>query len=475
MVTTRRQHQLQDDLAAFPEPKLVANGKPIPIDRTCELRVDSNGNSDSAESTTYNSDPDVPPTYTIDLSLPPDQRYIKLAADFKPRLRELTSLFDEVIESTGIENVERVRSLARLFLRGVYSREQTEELRGISRTIGVDMYLLVALNTLLDVLMGCTSGGARVRDESISRMLHFRVLDWGMDALRHVVVNLEFIQSPNSKVIARSVTYVGFVGVLTGVRLFTLLRKRVSFGFFADIRRNNLSVSLNVRPNHDQSSVWSELKFRGHHLLMLLGYRPTLSSILRSYIIPEYHHHFFSGKWYPSAKPLPDLETITKDFPSTPSTAAYIIASSGQVTTVFEKDRVTSNIRSSRSFIVATNHDNIVEPTPGTEFSKSQTPQARLRMEALMDLIADSTDRQTRLEKRWGKAKRTFKKTHPRTSGEDMYITQKELSTWLQEYPTTNESTHFACIMDPERGEMVWLRRWKDFVYDQSILVDPVQ
>jgi hypothetical protein len=88
---------------------------------------------------------------------------------------------------------------------------------------------LVALNTLLDLLMGCTSGSARTQEGSISKMLHFRTLDWEMDALRHIVVNLEFIQSPSSKVIARSVTYVGFIGVLTGVRLVTLLRKRISF------------------------------------------------------------------------------------------------------------------------------------------------------------------------------------------------------------------------------------------------------
>lgn len=213
MVTTRSQHQAQAN-----DPELVAHGSRTSIEQTCELRVDSDNSSDSNENNSCNSDPDVPPTYTIDLSLPPRQRYVELARDFKPRLRELTSLFDEVIEYTGIENIERVRSLARWILRGVYSKEQTEELRGICKTIGVEMYLLVALNTLLDLLMGCTSGGARTQEGSISKMLHFRTLDWGMDELRHIVVNLEFIQSPSSKVIARSVTYVGFVGVLTGVR-----------------------------------------------------------------------------------------------------------------------------------------------------------------------------------------------------------------------------------------------------------------
>jgi hypothetical protein len=222
--------------------------------------------------------------------------------------------------------------------------------------------------------------------------------------------------------------------------------------------------------------MWSELKFRGHQLLMLLGYRPSISSMLRSYIIPEYRQHFFSRKWYPSTKPLPDLTAITNILPSTPSTAAYVIASSGQVTSVFEKDRVTSGIRSSRSFIVVTNHDNLTEPNPndhGKESAVADTSQVQLGMEALADLIADSTERQTLMEEKWHKAKQAFKKTHPKTGTEETYVTQDELSTWLQDYPVTNESTHFACIMDPERGEVVWLRRWKEIVCDQSTLNDP--
>jgi hypothetical protein len=107
-------------------------------------------------------------------------------------------------------------------LRRVYSKEETEELRGISEAAGVEMFLVVALNTFLDLFMGCTSGGVRTRDsdgdELETRMLHFRTLDWGMDSLRRVLVNLEFVRSPGTEVIARSITYAGFVGVLTGVR-----------------------------------------------------------------------------------------------------------------------------------------------------------------------------------------------------------------------------------------------------------------
>jgi hypothetical protein len=163
--------------------------------------------------------PDTPPTYTIDLSLPPAERYVEVAKDFKDNIVELTQLFDEIVLNSGTRiPLSTVKSVAKLFLRRVHSSEQTEELRGISKAIGVEMYLLVSLNTLLDLFMGCTSGGVRVGDEDGVRMMHFRTLDWAMDVLRKVVVLFEFVEKPKGEVVARSVSYVGFIGVLTGVR-----------------------------------------------------------------------------------------------------------------------------------------------------------------------------------------------------------------------------------------------------------------
>ena len=64
-------------------------------------------------------------------------------------------------------------------------------------------------------------GGKRASGPDEQRMLHFRTMDWGMDPLRGVLVELEFVRSRSpepEKAIARTVTYAGFVGVLTGVR-----------------------------------------------------------------------------------------------------------------------------------------------------------------------------------------------------------------------------------------------------------------
>lgn len=186
------------------------------------------------------------PTYRIDLSLAPADRYTQLATDFSPKMKELTPLFDEVLATmVPWRKVRRfIEFLASLVLRRVFSKEETQELRGIAKASGVEMYFLVALNVLLDSLLGCTSGGVLIvpkerkrRSKSSSgsasqdvpegmedRMMHFRTLDWSMDGLRSVLVILEFVKSKSEepeKVLARSVTYSGFVGCLTGVRYVT--------------------------------------------------------------------------------------------------------------------------------------------------------------------------------------------------------------------------------------------------------------
>jgi len=175
--------------------------------------------------------------YRIDLSLPPSERYTQLATEFAPKMREIIPLFDEVLAvAIPWAWARRVLEwLSTFFLRRLYSSEETQELKGIAMASGVDLYFLVALNVLLDSLMGCTSGGVLtkpekskyigrspwIEDERAPRMMHFRTLDWGMDELRSVLVILEFVRSKSEtpeKVIARTITYAGFVGVLTGVR-----------------------------------------------------------------------------------------------------------------------------------------------------------------------------------------------------------------------------------------------------------------
>ncbi|KAL9069435.1 MAG: hypothetical protein Q9157_006150 [Trypethelium eluteriae] len=167
-------------------------------------------------------DADVPPIYRIDLSLSPRERYKVLAHDYKDQLKGFTGILNDLLEefvskSEFYKNL--IKKLSQILLRRLYSEEETEELRGIHDVTGIAMHLLICFNVVLDSLMGCTSGGARVEGgASKGRMLHFRTVDWHMEPLRKIVVQLEFVDGRQGDVAARSITYVGFLGMLTGVR-----------------------------------------------------------------------------------------------------------------------------------------------------------------------------------------------------------------------------------------------------------------
>lgn len=389
----------------------------------------------------------VPPKYTIDLSRPPAERYAEVVADFKHQLAGLTGLFDDVVKTSHLP-LKTTTNLAQLFLRRLHSKEQTEELRGISKASGVDMYLLVCFNTLLDLFMGCTSGGARVRTANGNCMYHFRTLDWGMDSLRRVIVQLEFVERPHGPVIARSVTYVGYVGVLTGVR-------------------EGLSVSLNFRPYHNNdTSTVANLRLQSHLLMVLLGLRPSISAKLRDLIVPAVPRPLLGkkkkGRWT-----FPSLGEIKRDFPSVPTTAVYLIFCDGDETAVLEKDRVTATVRSATSFIAITNCDVLPE---GSEERDVKRPRAKLNL--LEDLLEEAEDRRVCLEKRWKKAEQRLKRRKSGAAEDEMNILPGQVIKWVQGWPTTNECTHYAVVMDPKAGDVVWARRWLDGEVEPKVSLD---
>ncbi len=426
--------------------------------RVHQATTSNHGSNTSSTNTDSTTEEEQPPTYTINLGLPPAERYVQLAKDFKPLIAEVASLFDEVLLSlTPKFPVKSFKAFSRTMLRRLYNKEETEELRGISKAADVEMFLLVALNTFLDLFMGCTSGGVRVHgDDREPSMMHFRTLDWGMDSLRKMVVRLEFVYVEGGDVFATSITYAGFVGILTGVR-------------------KGLSFSLNFRPNHNVSSPLSHIRFYGHHLLVLLGLRPSISSVLRSQFLPHYASTKRQEKSSTLAKALPTLATISTDLPSIPSTACYLIFSDGKSTLAFEKDHRTAVVRSASDFIVATNHDQDHE---GTNYihddAQDTSPETGMQM-----LVEESVDRKECVLDCWKRDRWQRWRDSNLTANGDSFledrgpinletesrdpanrsVSQEQVIGWMGEYPIVNECTHFAVLMDPKEGRVVWLKR----------------
>lgn len=212
-----------------------------------------------------------------------------------------------------------------------------------------------------------------------------------------------------------------------------------------------LSISLNFRPYHDNdSSLLINLKSYLHQLLVLTGFRESISSQLRHLLIPP--------KTRPKRPPPPDLAEIMKSFPSIRSTPSYLIFSNGIQTIVMEKDRKSARILSSPDCITVTNHDLGDEARlKGGPPAHHRKKHGGLQMDAIID---ESINRKTCMTKKWADwcdgASTSSKGKHASPPPG-----LEQLIEWVEEYPITNNMTHFSTIMDPVTGKVVWTTVWE--------------
>ena len=416
-------------------------------------------------------EPYNPPRWTIDLSLPPKDRYRRLARQYRDAIQGLTGLFDSLLRDLAVPErwIPSMNRLSRLCLRRVHDDSQTEELRGIAEETNIPLYLLVAFNVILDLLMGCTSGGVRSLEKSQplseARMLHFRTLDWSMDPLRQILVQLEFVNSKSKQphqILATSITYVGFVGVLTGVR-------------------PGLSMSLNFRGLHDNSSKSAQFRFYFHHVLVLLGQRPSIASYLRCFLTGDYENvevPLRSGRKSFKPRTTADilqplqLADIHEKISAYHTTAAYLILSDGGSTISIDKDFRSAKVRRATDFIGTTNHDVVEHGEDQKEniIAAGAVQSAARHAAGFEEFLDESEDRLKCISNRWQrlvvrKQKENIQLDRDNTmeaAAAETALSQRQVIDWISKYPTTNECTHFAAVMDPKRGTVIWCRAYPD-------------
>ncbi|KAF3213023.1 hypothetical protein TWF106_009599 [Orbilia oligospora] len=373
-----------------------------------------------------------PPVYIVNLDLPPRQRYQEIGKDFKDQFLELTPLFDSILATLPYNKL--ISFIARVILRRVHNSEEQDEIKGLVDVTDIPLFLMIAFNTFLDTFMGCTSGAVRLAEnphatepssEDRDKMVHFRTLDWGMDELRDFIIQIDY--QKEGKTIAHAITYAGFVGVLTGVR-------------------KDLSVSLNFRPTADEDTPRAKVAY--HKLLVLLGFRPSVSSQLRSFLLPR-------GKKHP-----PTFEEILQEFAKTPCTPAYVTLCNGSQAVFIEKDIRRAKMNISEEFISGTNHDTHTEAWKPEDYKGFALRTDAAAVGMALELLEDSQHRKTCITRLYEHTSRPVPKTFRRRGRRKAEggIGMSNVVTWCQTWPITNECTHFSCVMDPKEGEISWVK-----------------
>ncbi|KAF5596618.1 uncharacterized protein FSUBG_8766 [Fusarium subglutinans] len=392
------------------------------------------------------------PKFIVDLSLPPETRYDHVVPHFKTAVDscDLPSLFYALLdEPVGKFAGKMIAAISPLLMRRVHSDEENAELVGISKAIGIPMHILVAFNVLLDLLLGCTSGGVRTINPdsggNATRMLHFRTLDWAMHQLRNIIVELDFVRMPAGPVIATTVGYLGYIGVLTGVR-------------------KGMSLSLNFRPHHAKETLRQRLSYRYNQAMVVLGQRQSISSSLREIVLGDSTiSEKQSDETHETDEISPDLQdeyvqqVLTKLSTSSP-TAAYLILCQPDRVFIIEKDNHSASIRESDTFLAAYNHDAKDEDNPAHLQQAAEELEEGKDPTGMADLVAFSLERKQDLDELWRKCVRACRRRYKLRND---VVTKEDVVKFLQNDMIRNGETHYAVIMDPKEEKVTWRRAYE--------------
>ncbi|XP_063775975.1 N-acylethanolamine-hydrolyzing acid amidase isoform X2 [Pseudophryne corroboree] len=151
------------------------------------------------------------PRYSVSLDLPPVQRW-------EPVLRHynytyLRQAMDHIFLTTLPKWVHAIiRPLAEVDLVFLVHEPYAGEIMSISRTLGVSVGDVVALNLCYEATAFCTSIIAQDEEGNI---YHGRNLDYPfVDLLKNLTVDLDFIR--DGKIVYTGTTFLGYVGLWTG-------------------------------------------------------------------------------------------------------------------------------------------------------------------------------------------------------------------------------------------------------------------
>lgn len=160
------------------------------------------------------SDPVAVPSYTINLDLPPAQRFQEVCSvpAFQAAAQNLVNSVVAVLPNGGAD----IEKVGNMLYTNYYPYEQSQEIQGCAQYLGVSAGWLAILNIGYEATDACTSIVAQTNDGQIyhARNLDFWTGIWLTDQLRNMTFQGEFQQ--NGQLLFHATTFAGYVGVLSG-------------------------------------------------------------------------------------------------------------------------------------------------------------------------------------------------------------------------------------------------------------------
>lgn len=161
-------------------------------------------------------DPFSIPTYVINLDLPPKQRWKEIYS--LPQYKSIAQSIYQTVMAVTPTKLMNVLSDMGLLVLSHLPQEFADEIRGGAEAFDIPASVLTLLNLGYELTDDCTSIVAQTQD---GKIIHARNLDFGAgmaftDDLRNMTVQVEF--QTGGKTVYRGITFVGFVGLLSGIK-----------------------------------------------------------------------------------------------------------------------------------------------------------------------------------------------------------------------------------------------------------------
>lgn len=176
-----------------------------------------------------------PPRYIINLDLTPGERWRDLIIRYKSKClvahRSIEELLTNIPLGTTIQGLATWLVTAADYANSVLHRD---ELQCIADILEQPFEKVVLAQLIYEMCACCTSAVFQYNGNAT----HYRTMDWGMDFLRDLTVELDFQRK--GKTVFLAVSWVGYIGIMTG-----MLPEKYSIAL--NFRTSNCNILGNVR------------------------------------------------------------------------------------------------------------------------------------------------------------------------------------------------------------------------------------
>lgn len=150
--------------------------------------------------------------YQINLDSSPEKRWAEVLNDYNENFTRIIQEIDTFLARTGY-NIFMASAINAAIIFYQKNIMYYDEIAAISQKVGISMDKLITMQLLYELSAACTT----VVTEVDGHKVMFRTMDWEMPFLKDITIEVEYISQGKPRF--RGTTWVGYVGILTGMNI----------------------------------------------------------------------------------------------------------------------------------------------------------------------------------------------------------------------------------------------------------------